>query len=212
MWMIHTFISKVLSIFFPLHCYECRKEGEAICLQCLHSCKTPLETPKIYITSAFCFKDPLIRKAIHAIKYFHRQDLIHPLANSLAKKIKSEIADTAEAHDWMIVPIPMPHLRKLVRGYNQAELIGRDISKLCNFPISTKILTRSHSPKRQVMVRTRSERLRNQHNSFMVISDVKNMHIILIDDVTTTGATLIEARLELLKSGAHAVKAATLAH
>ncbi len=54
--------------------------------------------------------------------------------------------------------------------------------------------------------------MKNQHGSFGVIDEVQNKNIILIDDVTTTGATLVEARTVLLKHGAKSVLAYTLAH
>jgi ComF family protein len=230
MWTIRAFISKTLSILFPAHCFGCGKEGFSLCPLCLKSCKKSIDTPTLYITSIYSFRDPLIKKAIHSIKYFHRRDLIEPLTKELVEVLKVGLMDQEinlkgslreplnttsyklMATNWTLVPIPMPTLRKYVRGYNQAELIARELSQQCSLPIATKILTRIHSPKRQVTTRTRGERLQNQHNSFKVINSVKNMHIILVDDVITTGATLFEARKVLLHAGATSVRAVTLAH
>ncbi len=99
-----------------------------------------------------------------------------------------------------------------MRGYNHAEIIAKEISKITSFPVSTNILVRARSPKRQVTTATRSERLNNQRKSFKVCGDVKDMNIILVDDVSTTGATLDEARRVLLQYGAKNVQAVTLAH
>lgn len=213
MWMIPPFITKIIAVLFPPRCLGCNKEGFSLCAICLERSRKSLDTPTIFITSIYSFRDPLIKKAIHAIKYFHRRDLVEPLTTLLATELKSEFANPSPLVDnWILVPIPMPSLRKYIRGYNQAELITKALAKQCSIPINTTILTRLHSPKRQVITKTKNERLRNQHNSFKVTGDVRNMQIILVDDVTTTGATLIEARKALLQAGATTVRAVTLAH
>ena len=204
-------ISKLLALFFPPQCYGCHKEGFSLCSSCLERCRKSIDTPAIFITSVYCFRDPLIKKAIHAIKYFHRRDLIEPLTKELANELKS-INFAQQNIPFVIIPIPMPLLRKYMRGYNQAELIAQELAKQCSLTINTTALARLHAPKRQVTTKTKSERLRNQHGSFKVISSVCNMHILLVDDVTTTGATLVEARKALLKSGAITVRAVTIAH
>lgn len=165
-----------------------------------------------YNTSAFCFKDTRIKKIIHAIKYFHRKDLIVPLAKVLASEIEKRNTSASQCTRPTLVPIPMPTMRKYIRGYNQAELIAIELSKQCNYPIDTTILIKSHITKRQATVKSRSERLRNPKGSFSTHTNVTNMHIILVDDVITTGATLEEARKTLLRAGAKSVITATLAH
>lgn len=230
MWTISSFTSKILSIFFPPHCYSCNKEGFSLCPLCLEQYQKSIDTPALYITSVYSFHDQRIKKIIHAIKYFHRKDLIPPLSKELACLLQKELSkesltsgdsqrESPTINDkklttskYVLVPIPMPLLRKYIRGYNQAECIAKELSQQCSLTINITILSRLRSPKRQVTTKTKGERLRNQHNSFKVIGDVNNMHIILVDDVTTTGATIIEARRELLKAGAQEVRAVTLAH
>jgi ComF family protein len=205
-----------------------------LCISCLKNTRKALDTPAIYIISIYSFKDLIIKKSIHAIKYFHRKDLIDPLTQELANELgnittseqirtkndrgakSDEEIRSQQAKDltknWVLVPIPMPRLRKYIRGYNQAELIANSLSKKCSIKVRNDLLIRLKSPKRQVKTKTRSERLLNQHNSFKVIDNVKGMNIILVDDVTTTGATISEARNTLLKAGASNVKAVTIAH
>jgi ComF family protein len=200
-----------------------------VCESCLRKCTKSIETPYLYITSIYSFKDPFIKQAIHEIKYYHHSDLIEPFAKEMSiclKKVLDEsrsmeqessklnptISHELSAIDWVIVPVPMPRLRKYIRGYNQAELIAQAISKKLSLLIRTDLLIRSRTPKRQVRTKSRTDRLNNQKNSFKVIRCVKNLNIILVDDVTTTGATISEAREILLKSGANNVKAVTIAH
>ena len=215
MWTISSSFSKVVSIIFPPHCYGCGKDNISLCESCLSHCKKTLDTPSLYITSVYSFKDPLIKKAIHAIKYFHRKDLIAPLTTELAKEVNRLVSATPYTLSpipCLLIPIPMPTLRKYMRGYNQSEEIAKELSLQCHLDYDSKILIRKISPKRQVTTKTRGERLKNQHNSFKVIKNVEGLHIILVDDVTTTGATFHEARETLLKAGAKSVKAVTLAH
>ncbi len=213
MWMIKIF-SKIISVIFPPRCYNCHKEGIPLCNLCLKNVRKVLDTPHSYITSIYSFKDPVIKKSIHAIKYFHRKDLIDRLTQELSRELNNSINNNHKlmTNDYVLVPIPMPRFRKYMRGYNQAELIASSLSKQCSIKVRTDLITRLKSPKRQVTTNTKSERLKNQHNSFKVINSVKGMNIILVDDVTTTGATISEARNTLLKSGANNVKAVTIAH
>ncbi len=212
MWMIHTLISNILSLLFPKQCIKCHKEGESFCVNCLHFCKKSIDTPHHFCISVYCFKDPLIKKAIHAIKYFHKKDLIHALTQELAIEIEKKIKTYPNGILWELVPVPMPRLRKYIRGYNQAELIAEEIARHIPTTQVRHALIRISSPKRQVTTKTRSERLKNQKNSFKVAGEVAGKHLILIDDVTTTGATLLEARGKLLKAGAITVLTATIAH
>ncbi len=205
--MIQKIISSLGSLLFPSYCYHCHKEGESFCEDCLDARKRAVDTPAPYITSVYSFKDPVIKKAIHAVKYFHRKDLISPLTKRLVDEIKMRALTT-----YVLVPIPMPTMRQYIRGYNHTEAMARVIAKHTNLPVQINILTRAESKKRQVTTRSRNERLKNQHNAFKVSTDVRGLHIILIDDVTTTGATLLEARRVLLKEGATHVEAFTIAH
>ena len=108
----------------------------------------------------------------------------------------------------------MPTIRKYLRGYNHTEALATSISNQTHIPVSTTTLVKntSQSKKRQVLTKSRSERLKNQHNAFRINGTVLGDKIILIDDVTTTGATLDEARKILLSNGALSVEAFTIAH
>jgi ComF family protein len=99
-----------------------------------------------------------------------------------------------------------------MRGYNQADFIARELSQECSLPYTTKLLTRTGRHIRQVTTKSRSERLKNQNNSFVAKGNVEGLHCILVDDVTTTGATIDEARKTLLRAGAMTVHAVTIAH
>jgi ComF family protein len=168
--------------------------------------KSPFQSPSI--VSLFDFQETVIRQAIHAIKYYHRRDLIPPLARALAEEAKKIPA----IGSYTLVPVPMPAMRKMLRGYNQAELIAEALGRELSLPVNCAVLKREHSPARQVKAGTRGERMRNQRGSFATGESPAGMRIILVDDVTTTGATVEEARRVLLSEKAADVLALTLAH
>lgn len=207
MWMITKMITSLASIFFPTTCYVCHKEGESFCVSCLSKIQKVIDPSSPSISSTYSFKEPVIKRAVHAIKYFHRKDLIEPLSRSISEDIMHKNYGA-----YILLPVPMPRLRRYVRGYNHAEAIASTISKQTGLPLQNDILIRIKSNKRQVLTRSREERLLNQRNTFTLGKDVRGYSIILIDDVTTTGATILEARKVLLEGGALSVLAYTIAH
>lgn len=206
MWIIYTVYQSLLHLFFPRSCFSCGKEGVALCYTCINSTKRVLDTQPPYTMSIFNYKDQLIKRTLHAIKYYHRKDLLPPLANVLVDKI------VAERYEGVLVPIPMPTIRMSMRGYNQASLLATILSKGTRLMLREDILVRSKSPARQVTMNSKSSRLLNQKHTFKVTNNVVGLDIILVDDVTTTGATLNEARKILLKHKAKSVTCVTLAH
>lgn len=208
MWMIKKITETLLLFLFPSYCYLCKKENGSICIDCIQKRARSIDTPAPFITSIYSFKDPSIKRIIHAIKYFHRKDLIRPLVTPLAKELNARTLS-----DHVLVPIPMPRLRRYMRGYNHAQAIAYELSLQTNIPVLHDVLVRSQSKKRQVTTRSRKERIKNQHGAFSVTTkNIVAMRIILVDDVTTTGATLLEAREALLHHGALSVEAVTIAH
>ncbi len=210
--MILHSLNLVLRLFFPPRCFRCGKQNETLCNSCITLSRKSLHTPLPFIVSVFDFKDPMIRRAIHAIKYYHRRDLIEPLIHALALELQTNNSRISSHDDWILVPVPMPKVRKLLRGYNQAELIANRLGKEMSLLVGRSLLTRSRYAARQAKVKTRSGRLLNQKGAFLTTCDLSGKHIILVDDVTTTGATLAEARKALLLAGAEEVMAVTLAN
>lgn len=206
--MITRIIHVASEILFPSSCYECKKEGESFCRACIKKLQRTVDTPSPSITSIYSSKDPTVKRAIHAIKYFHRKDLIEPFTRLIVKELQEKHLEKM----WILVPIPMPKLRYYIRGYNHAEAIAHEISKKTGIATNSKILIRAIGRKRQVMTLSRNERIKNQKNVFKMQQEVQGMNIILIDDVTTTGATLLEAKKVLLEKGARTVQAYTIAH
>lgn len=205
-------LTRILSLLFPPQCYLCRGKETLLCSSCLLARQRSLETPSIYIHAAYSFKDKGIKKIIHGIKYYKRKDLIDPLITHIHQRgLFSHLISPSKITP-ILVPIPMSPFRKYMRGYNQAERIAHSFGKIWNIPVATDILIRKNIHKRQVTTHSKKERLTNQRGAFEVMKSIHGKTILLVDDVTTTGATFDEARKALLAHGASKVTAIALAH
>ena len=117
------------------------------------------------------------------------------------------------ADDWLIIPVPLSKNRLKERGYNQAELIAEYFSEKIKIQICAGALMKTKDTPAQVSVKNRKERLKNLDGAFAVKNPelVEGKNIILIDDVSTTGATLREAKKTLKLAGAKKVLALVVA-
>lgn len=211
MWILYSLNNFIIDILFPKRCFLCKKENDTICKNCLNNISLSVETPYNFIHSHFSYKDMNLKKIIHNAKYFHRKDLFPPLVEQTYPEI-NQLLETNK--NYVLIPVPMPVFRKILRGYNQAEIIAKIYSTKLNIPYNTDILYRKKETVRQIRSVNRSSRLKNQKGSFDVrnFDKICNKTIILIDDVTTTGSTLNEARNVFIKNGIREVIAITLAH
>ncbi|MGB9906123.1 MAG: ComF family protein [Candidatus Saccharicenans sp.] len=111
-----------------------------------------------------------------------------------------------------ILPVPLHRKRKKMRGFNQAELLGRILSDLSGLPLLTRVLVKTRNTPTQVSLEA-AERETNLRGAFKVRKpgQIEKRRLLLVDDVFTTGSTLRECAKELRKSGALEVRAITLA-
>ncbi len=160
------------------------------------------------VTALLPYQDPRVRALIHRAKYSKDARAIELLADLLAEKLSS----MSTPH--ILVPIPLSRRRKNARGYNQSEVIG--VRALQHSPHtmmdSLLVRTRDTTPQTQL---SRTERKTNLVGAFAVNNDVvlpKNTPLILFDDVTTTGSTLLEAQRVLKQAGLTTISLIALAH
>lgn len=167
-----------------------------------------------YIYSLFSYKNPLIRELIWQIKYKKNKHALQCAAFALYKELFNRSSLTNN-EVMTLLPIPISTQRRKERGYNQVELLIDEIIKLDldkKFSKDFETLARIKNIDKQTF-KNRNERLTNTEHIFKVIKPVQeNQKIILIDDVSTTGSTLKEARSELLLSGYNDVECLTIAH
>lgn len=166
----------------------------------------------IKIITLATYRDPTIKDAITALKY--EQSV--PSARLLAAMLDDYLLDLTSdedafsEHTLVLVPMPLAPQREKDRGYNQIKWVLNALA--VNIPIRTDLLLRTRETPPQTKL-PRKERLTNVTGAFAtpVNTSLSNLHIILIDDVVTTGATLAAATRALEESGAR-VSALAFAH
>jgi len=232
-------ISKIISFIFPITCSCCGKDlsasyGGRICPDCLlalpkiegfickkcgfplkdggehcRKClKKPFEITADAMRSVYLYKDGA-RKLILKFKYSDKLFLAKDLGAQMADKFK-ELPFYEETD--CLIPIPLNIIRRIKRGYNQAELLSREISKLSGKPVFSKILYRKKMTKPQFKL-SKEERFNNLKNSFFVKNEpqIHKKTVLLIDDIITTGATISACASALKKHGAKKVYALSFA-
>ena len=133
------------------------------------------------------FNDPL-KHLVHRVKY-HRQ---WPLAEVLADRLLAqERAKGLLTETDVLVPVPLHPIRHIARGYNQAELIARRLAWHCDVPVAWPVVRVRHT-ETQTHIRSRAKRVQNLRDAFGLVDPrkVAGKHVVVVDDVTTTGATL----------------------
>jgi len=149
---------------------------------------------------AASYGDKTIKTLIHCLKFRGMRDAAEPLAEIMGKYISGLDADLA---GYSIIPIPLSPKRQRERGFNQAELIGKILAARLNIPLETKILVRIKHASPQSATENAIERRMNVRGCFAAASgSLCGRKVILVDDVTTSGATFLEAALSIKNAGA----------
>jgi ComF family protein len=210
----------ILDIFFPVKCLLCGKNGADLCLECLLGSPEAERESAEWIFPLYDYRHPTIKKAIWLLKYKGKKRLAGIFAEVMYGRILEELADRMNLENFfhpLLIPIPLAPKRLRERGFNQTLLICKKLVELDtdkNFELQKNILIKPKDTEHQARIENRSIRLKNIIGSFTVKNPevLKNRNIILIDDVTTTGATLLEAKKTLKQFGAKKVIAFTVAH
>jgi len=210
------YISDTYKLFYPKICGACDnsllKGEEHLCFICSNNLPytrfekirdNPAEKifagriPIEFATSLLFFsKAELTQKILHNIKYNYRKQLAVFTGKKLGESILS--AHTQFQFD-AIIPVPLHQKKELLRGYNQSYLIAEGIATVLNIPVYNKIIRRTKNTDTQTK-KSRSERWENINNVFETTETaiIQNKHLLLVDDVLTSGATL-EACVAALK-------------
>ncbi len=141
-----------------------------------------------------------VEAAIYALKYRNLRAIAPTLGEFLAKWLES-----SRVPGGLLVPIPLHWRRHRVRGYNQSELLAKEMGKRIGLPVRTDLLVRTRDSAPQVSLSNPEDRTRNVEGSFQCKADVRGLRIILVDDVVTTGSTMSACALPLKAAGASSV-------
>jgi ComF family protein len=197
-------LERLLNIALPSRCPLCGGglEGleRGICTECSHTFAAQIEGNLLHL-GAYHGR---LERAVRALKFGQTRAVAHPIAAALAQGLQQ--------NNWRVdafVPVPLHQARALERGYNQAQVLARALSKHTQIP-TLDALKRTRATKRQARLE-KPARVENIRDAFAVIEPVTNLSIALVDDVHTSGATLSEATLKLIEAGAARVRMIVIA-
>ena len=218
-----------LNLLFPQWCVGCGKEGDFICSSCRRSlprimpplcprCGRPQSSGILCpacvswqaeidgIRSPFRF-DGVMRQAIHQLKYRNLRALAVPLA-----KLLQDYLTTSHVPGEALVPVPLHQKRLRQRGYNQSRLLAQELGKLINLPVVDDCLIRLRHAPPQARTSTVDERRSNVADAFTCRNRrLRDKQVLLVDDVSTSGATLDACAAALKAAGASSVWGLALA-
>ena len=185
--------SRHLGISVTNICKECRKTDPSF----------------DFAWSACLYEDPL-KELIHRFKYGQKTLLRRLLADLMASFVREYELDIGQFE--AIVPIPLSSTRLRERGYNQAQLLARELAKGFSLPLAQNYLLRTRHTRPQTFL-DEKQRWTNIKGAFTIRKPnaLKRKNILLIDDLLTTGATASEAARVLKSAGAGTVGILTLA-
>ncbi len=218
-----------LDLLFPRQCIGCGKEGDFLCPSCRQGlpqimpplcprCGRPQSNgilcPRCVawqaeidgIRSPFRF-DGSIREAIHQLKYRN----LRAIAVSLAQLLEDYLVANPVAGE-VLVPVPLHQKRLRERGYNQSSLLARELGKHISLPVVDDCLIRQRHTLPQARTSAVDERLSNVAGAFACRDHrLQGRQILLVDDVSTSGATLDACAGALKAAGATSVWGLVLA-
>lgn len=222
----------MLDLLFPITCLVCGQDSVFLCEKCFDNlprlekqqclvCQTPTPFGKTHpdcvsknkldgILSALPYRDPSIKKIIETFKYNFVSELKIPLSRLIIETIRKENL-TEYFREFIIIPVPLHQRRYNWRGFNQAQLLADELSKILRIPVDNTTVTRFKFTKPQTKL-THDERKRNMENAFAINGLVADKKFLLVDDVVTTGSTLNEIARILKSAQASEIWAVTAAH
>jgi ComF family protein len=194
-------MSLILDWLFPRRCYGCGRSGYYLCSQCsqniAHRSVKPNFPPGFDGTlSLFRYHGP-IKSILSDLKFNFVSDLIPEMAALMAIGLKTDYPHLLkywQQQKFALIPVPLHSSRCCWRGFNQSELLASALSPLINIPCLSDILFRTRQTPPQSLVKDKILRRQNIINCFGLNPKVSlPPKIILVDDVATTGSTLISA-------------------
>jgi ComF family protein len=215
--------------FFPPRCAVCGSAESFLCLNCRESLPRA-EQPRCAVcwqpgASSVCpkcqrsrpafdgLRSPYVfeagaRELVHGLKYQHQSVLAEPMAELLFRYL---LDDSLPAD--VLVPVPLFFRRERIRGYNQSTLLARALARHLGLPADDRTLVRARNTASQARTSNVEERGANVRDAFRCGDRrLAGKRVLLIDDVSTTGATLDSCARALLDGGAASVWALTFAH
>jgi ComF family protein len=218
-----------ISLVYPHYCEGCLgtlvKGEDLLCTKCLSDLpRTDMHLDPdnalatrlrgripVKVAAAFLHfrKKGKVQRLLHALKYRNRPEIGYKLGYVFGREIAS--SGFSDGFD-LIIPVPLHPARLRIRGYNQSDEWARGLSDATGIPNDPRIMRRVRNTKTQTK-RSRISRWENVSDVFAIINmdAVQGRHILLVDDVVTTGATLEACGQTLLNAGCASLGIACIA-
>ena len=215
-------------MLFPKICVSCAKplnaKEDTICISCLINLpktnyhrlsQNPVSERfkgrlRVHDATSFLYfaKGNSTRSLLHHLKYNGRQDIGRRLGALFAKDLMNDGYHPGD----LIIPLPLHHAKHRIRGYNQCDSIAQGLSKYFGSKVRNDIVFRISNNSTQTK-KGRFDRWKNVSGIFSVRGDeqIAEKHVILLDDVITTGSTLESCGQSILNAGAAKLSILTLA-
>ena len=228
--MVVSFIDPFFRLFFPRLCKGCGSDAvgrdQLLCLSCLDRlpftrfhfhANNPVEKifwgrlPLLHATAHLFFtKGSVLQHLLHQLKYKGQRDIGRYFGRSMGEAFQ---ASARFCSIEGLVPLPLFAAREHRRGYNQAAIICEGISEVMKVPVMRDVVSRTVATASQTH-KTRMERWENMNGKFFLrqADSIAHKHILLVDDVVTTGATLEACGKELVQAEGIRLSIATLAY
>ncbi len=219
----------IIDLFFPPVCLACDgnlpEKNLQICVNCRH--ELPITNFHLdgsdYVKKVFYgrlqlenatallrfHKKGIVQQLLHNLKYREHEDIGELLGNWLGEELKT--VESYKSID-LVVPVPLHKAKLKKRGYNQVEKFGQQIAKSLNVPYADDILIKTSATKTQVF-KKREARWQQNNEIFTIQNEerLKDKHILLVDDIITTGATMEVCSNELTKTHNNKLSIAAMA-
>ena len=222
-------VKHLFNLFYPSTCICCEQnlldQEKIICIECradlpfaengdfISNPLTLIFEGRVLIEkgASFLYYHPSgkVKKLIHELKYKNNQEV----GEFLGKWFGERLLKSTKFKDIdFILPVPLHIKKQQKRGYNQLTKFGKSLSTVLHTKYLENVLIRSSTSKTQTF-KNRVERFKNLMTNFSITDTtfLKNKHVLLIDDVVTTGATLEACCRELLKTENIKISIATIA-
>lgn len=205
-----------LELLFPRRCLGCGQRTSLLCEACEQT--LPPAPALAGAITLYDYDHPLTKKIIWRLKYGGLKSLGEELAPRLLDGLLPEVAEAAvfSKAPLLVAPIPLATNRWRQRGYNQAAVLARELCRLLPEKLiySPQLLRKTKSTPSQVSLKNRAARLSNLRGVFAVPPeiDLRGRTVVVVDDVITTGGTMMAANEALRQAGAETVIPLALAH
>lgn len=161
------------------------------------------------VCAGYVYAEPM-RSLIHMLKYQHQLSAARCLGLLLSNTIREQLGASTNPSRHRIVPVPLHSQRQRERSFNQALEISRSVAKRLQLPLVPSLVRRTRATADQIHLNA-AQRRRNLHRAFQITAPCAEQHIILVDDVMTTGSTVNELAAILRQAGAASVSVAVCA-